>query len=944
MKKKVSRKKISVKAGPPATSKHFPIVAIGTSAGGLEAVSELFKHLSPDTGMAFLYLQHLSPQHKSMLDSLLSKTTSMKVQEAENKAAMLPNHVYIIPPDKEMNISDGIIKLSPRPRSPKTNFPIDILFSSLAEAHKENVIGVILSGGASDGTRGMITIKQAGGLTFAQDSSAKFGSMPINAVSAGAVDFILSPKEIAQEISRLSKHPFIKPNGKATQPIVEKADGIDNNNPDLKKILNFLHQAHGVDFSQYKMTTIKRRILRRMLLYRIKSLREYVNLLISKSDEPDILYQDLLINVASFFRASEMQQRMDAEKKMANLFHFIADAMPQKVWTADAKGHRNYFNKQWVVYTGMSLNELANDGWQRIIHPDDLPNTSRVWKQSMKTGTVFEVEDRKRDRNGQYKWHLSRAIPYKDQSGKITMWIGTNTEMEKQKTKSLELESTALMRSIELAEEKDFSETIINTTIDLIVVYDKNLRIISFNKASEAFFGMKKEEVIGKTLTKIFPKAIGTQGEKDLRRSLQGEFIHNRMFLSPVTGRYYENFLTPLKNTKGEIYACVVIAHDITDSIEALQTLELSEEKFSKLFESSPYSISLTEIETGKIVEVNESYLELTGFTRQELIGNTTIELKIISKEEHDAIYKVLSEQGRIKNAEVSMRIKTGEIVPVLVSTETITVGQQKYFLHALNDITELKKSEKEIEQKNKDLEKMNKELEAFTYISSHDLQEPLRKIQTFATRLLDVENQNLSETGKDYFHRMQEAANKMQTLIQDLLSFSRINSSERKFELVDLGSMIGEIKSEFKETIAKTNARIEIGEMLQAKVIPFQFRQVIFNLLSNALKFSQSGTPPHIEIYCTFIPAHSTYILKGIAMHHIVFRDNGIGFEQRFAEQIFQLFQRLHGKDEYGGTGIGLAIVKKIIENHNGIIFANSEIGKGARFDMYIPAEPAAV
>jgi two-component system CheB/CheR fusion protein len=164
---------------------------------------------------------------------------------------------------------------------------------------------VILSGGAHDGTRGMKTIKHEGGLTFAQDSSAKFGSMPISAVAAGAVDFILSPKEIAQEISRLSKHPFIKPNAKATRPIVEKAEGIDNNNPDLKNILNLLHKAHGVDFSQYKMTTIKRRILRRMLLYKIKSLREYVSLLISKSDEPDILYQDLLINVTSFFRDTE---------------------------------------------------------------------------------------------------------------------------------------------------------------------------------------------------------------------------------------------------------------------------------------------------------------------------------------------------------------------------------------------------------------------------------------------------------------------------------------------------------------------------------------------------------------------------------------------------------------------------------------------------------------
>jgi two-component system CheB/CheR fusion protein len=199
MKKSISiRKKKSVvdTSIPDKLSKaaDFPIVAIGASAGGLEAVSEFFKNISPTTGMAFLYVQHLSPDHKSMLDTLLAKTTSMKVQQATNKMKMLPNNVYVIPPDKEMNIVDGHIKISPRPEIPKVNLPIDILFISLAETHKENVIGIILSGSATDGTRGMKIIKHEGGLTFAQDDTAKFTSMPRSAIASGAVDFILSPK------------------------------------------------------------------------------------------------------------------------------------------------------------------------------------------------------------------------------------------------------------------------------------------------------------------------------------------------------------------------------------------------------------------------------------------------------------------------------------------------------------------------------------------------------------------------------------------------------------------------------------------------------------------------------------------------------------------------------------------------------------------------------
>src|SRR5689334_19774926 len=210
-------------------SNSFPIVAIGASAGGLEAVTELLKHLPADTGMAFIYVQHLSPQHESILASLLAKNTKMKVQQAENEEKMKPDNIYVIPPDKEMNIQDGQIILSPRPDSPKVNLPIDILFSSLAEKHKQNVIGIILSGSATDGTRGLQAIKFEGGLTFAQDDSAKFNSMPKSAIAAGAVDFVLSPMEIALELEKISKHPLIRSNGNGKEKEIE----IDDNPVEL---------------------------------------------------------------------------------------------------------------------------------------------------------------------------------------------------------------------------------------------------------------------------------------------------------------------------------------------------------------------------------------------------------------------------------------------------------------------------------------------------------------------------------------------------------------------------------------------------------------------------------------------------------------------------------------------------------------------------------------
>ena len=276
------------------------IVAIGASAGGLEAIIELLKNLSPDTGMTYIYVPHLSPDHKSILTTILAKTTAMKVQEVTNKVFMEPDNVYIIPPDKEMAVLDGHIELTPRTKERVLHLPIDTFFSSLAETHKEEAIGIVLSGSANDGTRGLLAIKAAGGLTFAQDDSAKFSSMPKSAITAGAVDFVLSPKEIAEELTRISKYDYV------IRDVVKPTEKeFENTHPDLKLILNLLLKQTRVDFSQYKMPTIKRRILRRMLLNKIKSIDEYAKFAIKHNDEINILYQDLLINVTEFFRDTD---------------------------------------------------------------------------------------------------------------------------------------------------------------------------------------------------------------------------------------------------------------------------------------------------------------------------------------------------------------------------------------------------------------------------------------------------------------------------------------------------------------------------------------------------------------------------------------------------------------------------------------------------------------
>ncbi|MBC7571976.1 MAG: PAS domain-containing protein [Spirosoma sp.] len=383
------------------------------------------------------------------------------------------------------------------------------------------------------------------------------------------------------------------------------------------------------------------------------------------------------------------------ERQAQERVEFIANAMPEKVWAADAYGNVTYFNKTWFNYTGLSFEDLKDWGWEKIIHPDDLEETRKRWQHSISTGTELETEHRFLDRNGGYKWHLSRAISQKNAYDQQTLWISTDTEIQEQKAQQEALEIAVMKRT------------------------------------------------------------------QDLQKA-------------------------------------------------------------------------------------------------------------------------------------------------------------------------------------NETLQQVNKELEAFTYVSSHDLQEPLRKIQTLASRILDKEHQTLTDSGRDYFGRIQKAAGRMQQLIHDLLAFSQLSTEERIFEITDLSGLVQEVVSELSEPIAEKHATIDATGLGTAPVIVFQFRQLLQNLIGNALKFSNPDVPPHITITSVLTTggkfANGTLLPEKV-YYHLTITDNGIGFDAKYSEKIFEVFQRLHSKIQYTGTGIGLATVQKIVANHNGFITATGELNKGARFDVYLPA-----
>lgn len=352
---------------------------------------------------------------------------------------------------------------------------------------------------------------------------------------------------------------------------------------------------------------------------------------------------------------------------------------------------------------------------------------------------------------------------------------------------------------------------------------------------------------------------------------------------------------------------------------------------------------AVTLSDDGLIVYTNNYFHELLELPYDQVIGKPIDNfIETDSKEVFkDFFSKGLT--GQVKG-EICLSGSKRDI-PVYISLTILhatlnTVGM------VVTDLTERKEFEgriqekaEQLEAKNIELQKMNKELESFAYISSHDLQEPLRKIQTFVTYLNEKEKDSLSAKAKEVFIRMQSAAKRMQTLIDDLLAYSRsnANAAHQKIETVDLNIILEEVREDLKEEIITTNAILETEELCMADIIPFQFRQMLHNLIGNSLKFSKPGVPPHIKIKSENIS--SCTFLNGNKGCHISVTDNGIGFEQQYSEKIFQVFQRLHSKDQYEGTGIGLSIVKRIVENHKGVITVHSKLGKGTRFDIYIPA-----
>ena len=350
----------------------FPVVGVGASAGGLSAFTKLLKSLPLDTGMAFVLVQHLDPKHTSLLPELLSRVTSLPVIEITGQLPLKPNHVYIMPPKFTVALREGVLHLIPRIDESGKHMPIDDFFQSLALDQKGNAIGVILSGTASDGSLGVKAIKLAGGTTIAQsEDSAEFNGMPHNAIATNQIDFILPPEDIAIKLAQIAGYPR-----QQNERLINPMSLTEESGQDLivAQIFSLLKSRIGVDFTNYKQSTIRRRLKRRMTLNQIYRIEDYIKFLNSKPTELDALFQDMLINVTSFFRDPETFDILK-EKVLPSLMMDRSDDQPLRIWIPACSTGEEAYSISMLVFEIMSdsgsaaeFQIFASDIDQEAIH------------------------------------------------------------------------------------------------------------------------------------------------------------------------------------------------------------------------------------------------------------------------------------------------------------------------------------------------------------------------------------------------------------------------------------------------------------------------------------------------------------------------------------------------------------------------------------------------
>ncbi|KQS31117.1 PAS domain-containing protein [Dyadobacter sp. Leaf189] len=679
---------------------------------------------------------------------------------------------------------------------------------------------------------------------------------------------------------------------------------------------------------------------------------DYNSLIKRIADLEEELAKARASNTTSFgeLREAEGEGWNEAEARIRESeerFRVIADTAPVLIWLSGIDKSCYFFNKGWLDFTGKTIEQEFENGWVAGVHPDDLERCLHIYTSSFDARQDFNMEYRLRRFDGTYRWIADRGVPRYTSDGVFIGYVGGCMDVHEQKNFAEELERKVEQRTEQLKRSEEFLQSILNTTSNSISSYEavrnEQQRIVDFRIVytnSEAFFRKAEGQlgVIGARCSEVYPDIFENGVFEKLTKCLESGMSDNFQ-VSHVRGgdvTWYDASIEKLGD------GVTVTERNITEQLRSdMELLDLNRKLKiqNSIFKHSEenanvgsYAWNLTTSE----LECSDNLYRLIGYEPQEFAPSFEQFISFLHPNDRS---KAIRDGIRAFETKVLIQstyrvvTRTGDIKHLRLSGNFILEAGNQLMIGALQDVSKDIKLNEALRIKNIELRRNNEELASFSYVASHDLQEPLRKIRAFSGRILEREK-HLSENSTDYFNRIMLAAARMQKLIEALLSYSGTNSNNIQFVDTDINGIVQEVITDLEGIIDEKKVVFELGKLPVIPVIPVQFYQLMQNLVSNGIKYSRQGEVPVIRINCEIITKEG----DESEFYKISVEDNGIGFDQQYESRIFDLFQRLHGKNEYEGTGIGLAICKKIVQNHDGYITAEGRPGQGATFNVYLP------